>query len=44
MGGSISVLNMNYNTHIYKFIMKINMQIYSPFDGKVCMYLVATNK
>ena len=23
--------------------MKINIQIYSPFDGKVCIYLVATN-
>ena len=26
------------------FIMKINMQIYLPFDGKICIYLVATNK
>ena len=24
---------------IYLFIMKINMQIYSPFDGKVCIYI-----
>ena len=24
--------------------MKINMQIYSPFGGKVCIYLVATIK
>ena len=38
MGGYISVLYKNYNIPIYKFIMKMNMQIYSPFDGKVCIY------
>ena len=36
MGGYISVLCMNYNIPIYN---EINMQIYSPFDGKVCVYI-----
>ena len=41
MGSYIRVLYINYNIPIYN---EINMLIYSPFDGKLCIYLVATNK
>ena len=41
MGGYISVLYKNYNIPVDN---ENHMQIYSPFDGKVCIYIVATSK